>query len=277
MKFLNHIKAVLVYTGILFLGLQSCYEKVEGCLDINAVNFDVQADKNGECEYPYLNTKWIHQADSFSFEYGKVYTNDLGSPFSVNTISFYLSGFKIINENGQEFSVNDEIELHIKSPGNVTSITNFIDDFALILPGRSSARIGTFVGPGSYSALKFVIGVDGEANFADPTLLEEDHPLSIQEESMHWDQDQGYIFAKIALKKDISSNEITVLENGGSENLVEVLIPYVQQIPRGKNIDLNLKIDYLKWFDGIDFENDTNAEIIQKIRANMPASFSKYN
>ena len=71
-----------VHVGIAMgIGLfLACNARVEGCLDIEASNFDLTLDKHDplSCVYPDLLLKVQYSWDTLSFTTDVLYTNDLG-------------------------------------------------------------------------------------------------------------------------------------------------------------------------------------------------------
>ena len=110
------MKKQLIILCLLVLALcSSCYEVVEGCLDTNAVNFAIDADRECEdcCTYPTLSIRFVNIWDdgdtSFTFNYNAIYEDAGGQAFSFNRITYYLKDFALIEDSGNQVFTVDTV------------------------------------------------------------------------------------------------------------------------------------------------------------------------
>ncbi len=273
--------------GLLFIVVSlasACYEKQEGCLDIAATNFEVEADRECDdcCSYPSLQVTFAHRVRSvqqdtfFNLNLGdSLYTLNGIDFFRFSDIRFYISDFQLIQADGTALTTSDQIELTLFENGD-TLTQNTTDDFALVSrTNLSPTTIGTIRPEGNFSGIRFKIGVTSPANHADPTAFPNIHPLA-EENDLHWSIDSGYVFNRIALFRDtVASDTIpTVLEIGTDELLRTVELDYPFPLKIGFNATVALQIDYLTWFQGVDIRNDSEAAMIEKIVGNITDSFT---
>lgn len=263
MKVLN-----LFFLGLLLLTAFSCYEKEEGCLDAEAVNFDVTADDDCCCQYPKLVLRMSHVYGEDALSFGADLTNDLNSPFEILSVQYYLSGFNLIDESNNSFSTTSTISLPQLSGDDVVT-TN---DIKLITRSVFVDTIGFFPTYGTYEKLEFEIGVKDAAQNTDPEKVDESYPLATQTDPM-WDEDNLYVATKILLKPDTTSTSSDTLTINIFENTLVTLDSQLE-LSRATHINLNLKADYSIWFNGIDFQNDDEQAIIDKIKINLASSLS---
>lgn len=269
----------LVLSIILFL-LPSCYEPQEGCLDIQATNFDAEADNQCPdcCTYPNMALGFRHRvvkADTFfNLVYlDSVYNDDFGQPYRFKNIQFYVSNFHLIRPDGSEELVSDQLQFELQGTEEKISVEN---NFALVNRNTfTDYTLGTYVVSGDFAGMRFALGVEGEANQADPNTLPEDHPLHI-EEDMYFNADSGYVFNRIELFRDTTAADTipTVLEIGLNDNLREVTLPASFNLIEGFDIVVTLQVDYLTWFRGVDIKNDSEEQMRDKIVQNITESFS---
>ena len=263
--------------------ITSCFQPESGCLDIEAKNFELTADEqcgnddnSGSCPciYPvisfdtfdYFFTKLDYQPDA-TYLINNQYIN-------LKSIKFYLSNFRFIRASGESIGVEDTLSLTVLNDEN-QSVTNIFEDNFFLINQQSSIDIGMVRQSGQFDSLRFVVGIEGAANSANPALIANSrHPLA--EESMNFgDQSIGYIFNQIILNKDTSTTEDFILNIGGSANLVEVKLPFSYKSTPGVDFSLGtLRIDHSKWFDGINFVTDNDALMMEKIVANTHKVFS---
>jgi len=261
-----------------------CYEKQEGCLDIAATNFEVEADRECDecCSYPSLQVTFAHRVRSvqqdtfFNLNLGdSLYTLNGIDFFRFDNIRFYISDFQLIQADGTALTTSDQIELTLFDNGD-TLAQNVTDDFALVTRTNvSPITIGTIRPEGDFSGIRFNVGVTTPANHADPTAFPNNHPLA-EENDLHWSIDSGYVFNRIALFRDTMASDTipTVLEIGTDELLRTVELDYPFPLKIGFDVTVALQIDYLAWFQGVDIRNDSEAAMIEKIVENITNSFT---
>lgn len=255
----------------------SCNDDEEGCLDIQGTNFDVTTDIacNSCCTYPTLSFRTNHVYDSISnnFVINSTYLDAIDSPYLVSAIQYYISDIQLVRADGSEVGVTDILDLTFFD--NTT--TSIEDNFSLIKKSIGSytpADVGTINTNGSFAKVRFNVGVNSSANHAVIGSMPDGHALSTQSESMHVDITEGYIFNKIQIVKDTTTNELTTYEISGDNNLVNVELDYPISLESGFDLGLIVYLDYKKLFDGIDFQNDDENTIQTKIVTNTATAFS---
>ncbi|MEL6719310.1 MAG: hypothetical protein AAFP82_11385, partial [Bacteroidota bacterium] len=148
----------LVFMALFF---QSCYENMEGCLDVNATNFDVAADRECEdcCTYPLLRlavqhvytAKVLEKDTLVRFNLDKPYTLDSINFFSLTDLRYYISEIKLVRENGDLVDIEEEVEVILLQ--GLDTVPDFTTKDNFVLIDRSNitpSRIGTFRENGSF-------------------------------------------------------------------------------------------------------------------------------
>lgn len=269
----------LYFLAILAFSLlqSSCNDDEEGCLDTQGTNFDVTADIacNSCCTYPTLSFRINHIYDSINNDFilSSTYLDALDSPYLVPAIQYYISDVQLVRADNSEVGVTDLVDLTFVD--NVT--TSIEDNFSLIkksIGSYSSVDVGTINTNGDFTKIRFNVGIGSVANHAVITSVPDGHALSAQSESMHVDITEGYIFNKIQIVKDTTTNEVTTYEISGDNNLVSVELNYPISLNAGFDLDLIVYLDYQKLFNGIDFQNDDENTIQAKIVTNTANAFS---
>lgn len=97
-----------------------------------------------------------------------------GSHFSYERIHYYMSGFVLVHDGGQETSLGDLV-------------------FLVDSDNDESLYLGNFQ-VNQLEQITFSIGVVEELNHLDPSTYPENHPLAHQNPSMHWGWTSGYRF-----------------------------------------------------------------------------------
>ncbi len=270
----REVKFLIVLLIVFFLVmLFACKEPVEGCLDVDAVNYNVLADDPCEdcCTYPVLEVQFNHQYDTLLFSYDSIY-NFAGSDAQFEKVVYYLSDFQL-RSSTDSFEVIDTRDLDLLS-GGVLSVK---DDFVLLSPGRSIRYdLGeTRGGAATYDVLSFNVGLTNDVAFTNAgTISDEDHPLAFGIDTL-WTDPEGYIFNQITLIPDTTDQDQSRIINiRGNSALLRIELPYEQIVSPGTDITLPIRIDYQKWFSGIDFVGQSDIEIIEIIVNNTAEAFS---
>ena len=251
----------------------SCKDLEEGCLDIEATNYDVTADEACPdcCTYPRLRLDVLYKVDSLNMIYDNPYVMENDSVIKITKTKFYISDLRLCNGN-EILEVGDRIDLDLI---NSSQSVNLKDDFTLITRDVSSFtyEIGEIRGTGTFDTLKFFVGLDETANAVDPDLAPEDHALAIQPDSM-WSINDAYFFNKLSVVPDTSRmDSIRTFNVFGPEKLIEIALPLEKRVDLGFDVTIRLTVDYKLWFRGIDFVADSESDIIEEIVSNTIDAF----
>ncbi len=269
--------------GLLFVVLlTSCYERQEGCLDLQATNFDVAADRPCAdcCTYPSLQLSPLHRvipADqpdtSFVFSYDSAYAV---APFEQDSfrfqsLFFYLYDFRLKGGEG-ELEVSDAFSWYDAAGQKHTGK----DDYVLIDAGSSSRlTIGELRAAGQFDSLIFWVGLPPEIRQADITRMPAGHPLNFRSDSLNWEEGTGYIPLRLALYRDAGQlQDSTVLRVFEPLRIGLSANAGAFEVVQGSDAVLKLQFNYLSWLEGADVRNDLPENLEERIRQQLPASFS---
>ena len=266
----------------------SCYEPKEGCLDLEATNYDVTADDpcNGCCNYPALNIAFRHLYippdlldTTIFFRYNNFYPvpdNPLDT-FTVERTRFFLSNIRLVRPDGSELHVMDSITIDV----NGTS-TRIADNFAKVDRDIfQTVNIGTIITEGKFSAVRFNVGLDDFLLNTDPESVPTTSQLNVRNDTLLYMDtiNISYLSALVVFNQDtIAVQDSTVVQIFEQTNLIEVPFEEVFQLDPGFNIKVTIDINYWQWFQGIDIkntdQNQVNAALRNQILENIAASFS---
>lgn len=263
--------------------LLGCYEDKEGCLDRQAVNFNLDADLGCAdcCQFPVLRVAIAHRWEGEAFALApNVYRDGAGNPFRIKRIRYYWSGLELIETSGQARRVTDSIDMRIVSQGGDTLWQTLPDNYLLGDPANPQSRIlGTFPYAGSYQRLQATFGVDEPANRAVPISLPQRHPLAPQVEGQHLSAAEGYMFARIDYYPDTLATteaETLIISGAASRQLLSLDFPASLSLPGGYNALLEIEADYARWFEHIDVRADA-ATVRQQLAAHFGSAFRVVN
>ena len=185
------------------LGLSSCYQSVEACLDSNATNFDVYADENCCCTYPTLNVNIIKQVDGVQYNSSSdflkdTFTNTIGQRYQITEQSFYISNMVMTYDDGTTSQVLDTLERPIPVDSDIDVVIE--DNFGLVRQSSASYSAGHIQQNGSITKVNFTVGLTDQINMLIPDQMPSSHPLGPNNESDHYVEGSGYIYIRWVIK-----------------------------------------------------------------------------
>jgi hypothetical protein len=273
--------SLLIY---LCLSIASCYEPQEGCLDIQAVNYDFSADENvpEDCQYPDLlvNISHIYSTPDTIYTFrlnDSVYLDRNNHPFIVGDLRFYISNFRLLDSDGVQSGIEENLVISIPQTNGTFIEQEIEDNYAIASPAiPQTFTIGTQRESFLVSGFRFTLGIEGITNNADPALMPDNHPLSYQDSTLYFSQDSGYVFNYISLFRDTTAADTIpeILRIGTTPYLQEFTFTTDVKKNNGVNFQVNLQVDYSLWFAEIDVVADDPATLIEKISNGIANSFS---
>lgn len=259
----------------IFSVFSNCYKPVEGCLEIEATNFQATADENCCCEYPNLKfvvEQYFGQDSSVVFIPQKFYVLENGDSLKINAITFYLSDFQLVR-NAETFEVSDTAHLQTFPDGTKSVFKN---DFLIVRRTPSEFLVGEFLPTGSFSALNFRFGLTDSANKINPKSAPTGHPLAAQGEKMWENEADGYRFLMLAFERDTVAATPPDTIYWTKKDFQQLNFSATGNFEHAVGFDFTLKfrVDFEKWFAGVQLSQTDNLQLKSKIVSNLPSSFS---
>jgi len=162
--------------------------------------------------------------------------------------------------------VSDQITLTDQA-GNTHLTTN---DAEIISRDISSFsyEIGSFSGQGNYTELNFQLGLTDIQASTNPATVPTEHPLG-PSNGLFTIPDSNYVFTRLRLV-NVENDDTLQYDLTTPLNLT---LPFAVSVNRGFDLDIPIRVDYLKWIEGINFADNIGLtrEIIV---ANQPNAFS---
>lgn len=266
----------LIFTTMAFLTI-GCYEPEEGCLDIDAVNYNVAADDPCAscCTFPSLTFSMQHvvrsEADTVTAQYGVFYplesTAVTSDSFMLDRLRFFISNVNLIKEDGTIVDVEETLDLEFADGTGQT----VVDNFAKGTPEPSSSRtIGTIKTEGIFTQIQLTIGLEEFLLGKEiVSTLASSHPLNTTNDTINYEAGIGIIPLRMIVRQDtLLASDSLDLQIFTPESITLTLEePLV--VERGFDMRLTMKTDYRNWFREVDLANDTKEVIEQKISANL--------
>lgn len=255
---------------LISLTLISCYENKEGCLHLDATNFDPTADVACEddcCNFPTARIGVSHIVDTtVGLVLGDTFDYHNNIQFAIDQAQFYTSGFSFVNET-QMARTTDQLKYSDASQ-NEQSIE---DDIVLIRATQYQYDIGQFRSWGEYTKLDFGLGLPQELETATSLVLPTDHPIAVAGDSLK--VNDQYVHAWLVLRQidhhmEGASDTIIVTSPDQSYSL-----DITAENLRGQNIQATFQINYKMLINGVDFNSQTKTEISNIVAENLKTAF----
>jgi hypothetical protein len=189
-----------------------------------------------------LDVHFHSKVGDAGFALNQEYTMVVGGEtitYDFSRAAFYVSG----------------ITLHKMDGGS----TSFENKYLLVKPDQDEYTIGQLA-PAHYTGIRFNVGVDAANNHADPATFEAGHPLAIQNPSMHWNWNPGYLFMALEGSFSATSGESgTFTYHIGLDDLlrtVEIDFHHHLEVTAGKEAIVHMEIDYAELLNGVDLRTE---------------------
>jgi hypothetical protein len=171
----------------------------------------------------------MHKLGSADFAFNASGTTSLGQTFTADRLEYYLSQFSITHDGGQNTVIEDVYVL--VNAGAATSID------------LGSHNID------NVESISFYLGVDYDANHADPAQWPSSHALALKSPSMHWGWASGYRF--LAIEGMMGNNADFEIHALGDDNYFENTVDVAVSASNGA-IAIDIYGDYAEILNDID-------------------------
>jgi len=183
-----------------------------------------------------ISIKINHKLGGVQFENNMVATNDMNNDYFIDRLEYYLSGFSITHDGGQETVVEDKYVL-VSLLSNTSPTT--------IDLGELNFQ--------SLESVNFHFGVDQGVNHSDPSLWHTSHPLAPKFPSMHWGWSAGYRFLALEGKSGANTDQETQFHCVGDKFYKRISFPV--STTTMEDYSLELDADYNNLLSGIDISS----------------------
>jgi len=171
-----------------------------------------------------------HKFESDDFELDKIVTAYDGYDLNISRLEYYLNGFAITHDGGQETSVPFHFLI------NADEVTEL--------------NLGSF-DITEVESITFSVGVEESRNHLDPSTFPAGHPLAPQNPSMHWGWAAGYRFIALEGKSGANVSTTYQIHALGDANYQTLTLPIGGTL-NGNTLTISLDADCLAMFNAID-------------------------
>ncbi|MEZ4907458.1 MAG: MbnP family protein [Saprospiraceae bacterium] len=273
MKAINNILFIFIFVFI----FSSCYKKDEGCTDINAMDYDVEADKQCDddcCNYPDLDINMSLISDSTEIDTNTILTDDFGNNFIISFLRIYLSDFKLYDENGNQVPTQNDLTYYKITNDQTKATTINSSILKYNIEEDVDYSIGEVLERDICNSLTFNFGIDSIINHSNTDKLSTSSPLYIVSDSMHISISEGFYFLKMILK-DTNSVQLKEINIFGDKNLTKITLDDTFDFTARENHTIKINIDQKSLFSNINTFSDNSESIIEKLLLNLPSSIHK--
>ncbi len=253
----------LLLAGSIFI--QGCIMRADGCLDIAAENFDLNADRACDncCTYPTISIILSQKWNEKNFHSDSIWHDVNGDSFMIRDLKYLLSSFSWIGTDLASYTIDSTT---ISCPGQTVHYTpdiiqvdsrkfNYILDSIRLFP--------------SIQTLKLKLGYVPELECVDEAA--DNIPVVLRDASPLWDSIMDTRAAiRIVLQRDLSSE---TLDTVYIHTCQAISIDYADSFELGKDQVLNLTIDYSLWFEAFNLQ-DLNS-VYDSVLNGIQGSFSR--
>jgi len=156
--------------------------------------------------------------------------NNLGNPFKLNRIEYYMDEIILVHDGGSS---------------DTAAALALVDGF-----NETSLNLGTFT-VDSLESIRFAIGVNASLNHLDPTTYNPNHPLAPKSPSMHWGWTAGYRFIAAEGLGGSTFSQIFEFHGLGDGNYAHMTLPTSGTLVASDTLLITITADYNELFRGI--------------------------
>lgn len=185
-----------------FVGLVlavGCYEEQEGCLDPVAVNYDVSADINADCEYPRLSFSVDHRWGEETYSPDSFYTDAVGDTFQLRFFGLFVRELAV--DTGLNWTLLNPTERNWRLINN--AMITETEAIGFIQAQNLQSNWGLLDFLGSFDGLRMQLGL-GPLETVDPAEVSSNHPLNIRSQ-MYDTLEQAYYGWVLRYRTDTAS------------------------------------------------------------------------
>jgi hypothetical protein len=232
----------------IILGSAACNTRIEGCLESNAENFDLNAELpcDGCCTYPSLGLTLTQKWDERNFNNADTLYDGLGQAYQIEDLRYFLTTWSWMNAAGDRFTV-DSIDVDCEEAS-----LRYTPDNVIIDTRKFGFTLGNIRDYPFMTNVQFFLGLTRDFSCLDP----EDPavPADLTEESPLWNPATSSLEnIRLIIRRDITSDiRDTIFMSLSSD----ISLSYPLEFEKGFDMQLLLTVNYALWFADVDDIND---------------------
>lgn len=246
----------LMFAVLLGIG---CYSYQEGCQDLSATNYKLDADYTCEdcCTYPSINFTLSHRLGAQNYHRDSILLDASSTPFKLEHIYFFIHEFQF-NFSDQSVSKVDETIAFLTPDNKQIKAT---DDYQFVTPSLSSIRIPNIKKSGVIEQCQFEIGVPHN-------YIPSNASSALRKNDSLYMADTGYVQMGFSIAYGDSFKIKKNIEIVGTDNTYSPLFDVNIEKPIRKDVTLNMVLDYQLLFADILIQDITKIQPSKSLFSN---------
>lgn len=257
--------SLLVLTGLLILiSIAGCNTRIQGCLDINAENFNLNAEQScdGCCTYPTVSLSLTQQWGDRNFATTDTLYDINGHPYKITGLVYFLSDW--IWEDGQGIQYNVDNVTVSCADGDLT----YFPDNLPIGTEQFNYPLGNIRNSPVIDSLSFFLGLKQDFSCLDSEIP--GTPLELTDQSPLWNpQTSSLETVRLIVQLDTAVESFDTIFI--SDEMRSTLSYPFEFVP-GLDAKFTLTVDYSLWFKDVNTADP--ATFRQSIISNFAGSIS---
>lgn len=235
---------LIIMMGILYA---SCNTRIEGCLESNAENFDLNAELacDGCCTYPSMGLTLTQRWGDENFSNADTLADMHGQPYKIEDLRYFLTTWSWTNDAGERFTV-DSVE---NECNNIAF--RYTPDNVIIDTRKFAYTFGTIREHPVTDAVYFSLGLTRDFSCLDdedPTV-----PPELTENSPLWNPATSSLETmRLIIRRDLDTTTLDTIFMDVSSNRA---LGYELVIEKGFDTQFLLTIDYARLFTEVDIQD----------------------
>ena len=255
--------AIIIVSFALLLFVIGCNTRVEGCLDIAAANFDLDADRDcdGCCTYPTISISLSQKWNDRNFSTTDTLVDVQGDMFKIVDLQYYLSSWLWSDVGSQHFTV-DSADIACNG-----GLLRYTPDILVVETRQFVYTLGTMRTSPLIDSVHLVFGLHPSLDCVDASSSST--PAVLSDNVSLWDESlSSRATVRLVLQRDLANEIKDTLYIHTFQNLG---LAYDLGLKPGINTTLNLTVNYALWFENADIQDldSFEASILSGIKGSI--------
>lgn len=236
-----------ILVSLLVLVISGCNTRIEGCLQANAENFDLNAEKpcDGCCTFPSMGLLLSQKWNERNFANTDTLYDIHGVSYKISDLRYFLTAWSWVDGEDVTYTV-DSVNAECGS-----EVLSYTPDILMIDTRQFTYTLGTIRQSPVMDSLFFTLGLVEDFSCLDPDAA--DTPESLTESSPLWNPEtQQLETIRLVLQRDITAEQLDTIYISG--RLTGRIKNYLDLAP-GIDGQMKLTVDYGQWFSDADVQN----------------------
>jgi hypothetical protein len=229
---------------IVLLSIPACNTRIEGCLDANAENFDLNAERDcdGCCTFPSMELALTQRWGDRNYTNEDTLYDIHGQPYKIQDLKYFFSTWGWKDSAGNLYTVDSvngvcDENIFTYSPDNL-----IIDSRQFIYTLGSIRQFPVI------DSVMFTLGLTEDYSCLDAE--NPGTPSGLTDQSPLWNKESSSLETmRLIVQKDLDAE---IFDTLFINDRIDFQMLYDLQMERGHDTQLMLTVDYALWFKDVD-------------------------